>query len=123
MEHQSRNKRFGGVAFSLLELRANSFDGYGITFFTIRWDWLKIVTMSNSYSLLFFNVVKVREYGGEELRVRAGILFMFFGTIYSKVLKPRKAICDNCADYCETTEHYVGDTPYCSTLCKLDGTY
>jgi hypothetical protein len=116
-----KKKRFGGISFNLLEIRANKFDGYGFTFFDIRWDWLMNYTQSSTRCLLFINLVKAFEYGGEEWRLRGGMLFFQAGNIYTKVIKPRKKNCDNCGDYCETTKHFYGDTPFCSAMCRMDG--
>jgi hypothetical protein len=118
-----KKKRFGGIAFSLFELRANSFDGYGFTLFQVRWDWLKIVCMSTSYSLLFINLVKRYEYGGEEWQLRGGILFAWYGKLLTKIIKPRKSVCENCAEYCENTDHFAGSRAYCSSMCKSDGEF
>lgn len=66
---------FGGIGFSLFELRANPFDGYGFTFFKVSWDWVNNIVNNHSYDLLFFNAVSVYVRHGREYRIRAGVLF------------------------------------------------
>jgi len=110
--------KFGGLNISLFEIRATRFDGYGITVFNIKYNIIERVTMSYHRSLLHFNFYKDTSQKGMEFRIMFGALFCKAFRIFDWIVKPKKDICHDCGNYCETKEFYDKDIPYCSKVCQ-----
>lgn len=110
-------KRFTGIGIGLFEIRANNFDGYGISILSIKIVWTKNVTMSSIVPLMYFNFYKNHERGGIELCLFAGILWLR-GKVWSKVIKKKTDFCENCGAVCQTREFYKNDIPFCDEFCK-----
>ena len=112
-------KSFRGISFSLFELRANTWDGYGLTLGLFTWVYAKKITMSTTRNLFGINFRVSHSDGGKELLCICSLLFFRF-TLFTKVLVPKKDRCHYCDDFCETKEHYNGNIPYCSEYCLED---
>lgn len=113
-------KQFRGIEFDLFSFTLNQFDGYGLTFFRIGWNYANGITWSNGATLFYLNWKKSFDYGGEEWSLTTSLFFKRF-KLYTWVIKPRKKECLNCGEYCDTTNYFVGSNAYCCSLCQSDG--
>lgn len=107
-------RKFRGISVTLLKIQLNSWDGYGFYFLSIK---KYVGGTCSSRALIFMNVYVEHSCGGIEVRIMAGIFFLYW-KVWSKIIVPKKDRCEQCDDLCETKEFYVGDVPYCSEGCR-----
>ena len=112
-----KNEKFAGIGFKLLTIRANEFDGFGMSFFEIKWNTVKLVTISHSKTLLHFNFYMKHNNGGKELCLYGGVFFFSF-KLFSKILIPKKDRCVICGELCMTNAYYNDNVSYCSAYCR-----
>ena len=97
---RERLSKFRGIGISPFNIQALWFDGYGFSILKIRFDKKgKMCTMTNTYSLLNFNIKKSYDRGGSYWVLSITILFYRFKNIIREIT-PKQNICDNCSELC-----------------------
>jgi hypothetical protein len=111
-------KRFRGITVTPLEITAQWFDGYGIHMFTIAWSYKgALCTVGSSKALFCIHMNTDRDRGGKAFVFYMNLLF-FPVQLGRITVMPKKDLCENCDDLCETKEFYTNDTPYCCDYCQ-----
>lgn len=109
----SKKKSFNGISFSLFELKANEFGGYGFSILNMYYNSVSWVTHSHGGPVFSINWNLHREQGGKEYKLWICFFFMGF-TAIRWVVQPKQPKCLYCYDRYAKPEYGL----YCSKDCK-----